>query len=181
VSDESRLLITPETKIGKLLENYPFLEEILIEMAPPFEKLRNPVLRKTVARVTTLRHAAKVGGVNLSDLINNLRRNAGQTEAADSEVVQSETDGGKNSNTKPDWLEPGHIVKSYDARELIEGGEQPIGTVIELLKELSSKQILELITPFVPAPLIDKAKKLKYKSWSTEEESDLVKTYFYHE
>ena len=56
-----RPLITPETKVGALLDAYPELEAVLIELAPPFRKLKNPVLRRTVARLTSLAQAAKVG------------------------------------------------------------------------------------------------------------------------
>jgi len=190
--------ITPDTKIGALLENYPFLEEVLIEMAPQFEKLRNPVLRKTVARVTSLHHAAKVGGVNLAKLINTLRRNAGQEEidpvdandsgiahltGAQTEKSKSQLQSSKyersTQSKKPVWFDPDLIVKSFDARESIDRGEQPIGIVMEQLKELADNQIMELITSFLPAPLIDRAEKKGYTTWSFEEEPDLVRTYFY--
>ena len=69
--------ITPETKVAKLLEAYPDLEEVLIGLAPAFGKLRNPVLRKSVAKVATLRQAAKVGGISLAEMINALREKAG--------------------------------------------------------------------------------------------------------
>jgi hypothetical protein len=45
---ESRFQISPETKIGALLEKFQDLEKPLLEMAPEFKKLKNPVLRKTM-------------------------------------------------------------------------------------------------------------------------------------
>ena len=33
--------ITPQTKVAELLDAYPELEDVLVEMAPPFKKLRN--------------------------------------------------------------------------------------------------------------------------------------------
>ena len=42
--------ITPDTRIGTLLEKFPELEETLIELAPSFDKLKNPFLRKTVGK-----------------------------------------------------------------------------------------------------------------------------------
>ena len=91
------LEILPETKVGELLDHYPELEAKLIEIAPPFKKLRNKMLRKTIAKVTTLKQAAKVGNVPLSELVNKLRNEIGQPEIEiDNEkavVVQ-----------KPDWV-----------------------------------------------------------------------------
>jgi hypothetical protein len=59
--------ITPSTKVGDMLDNYPELEETLIGIAPPFKKLKNPFLRKTVAKVATLKHIASVGNVPLNE------------------------------------------------------------------------------------------------------------------
>ena len=50
----SELIIAPKTKVAELIDAYPQLEQVLIDYVPAFEKLRNPVLRKTVARITTL-------------------------------------------------------------------------------------------------------------------------------
>ncbi|HJZ98426.1 MAG TPA: DUF1858 domain-containing protein, partial [Candidatus Solibacter sp.] len=68
--------IEPGTRIGSLLDAYPELEEVLIGMAATFEKLRNPVLRKTVGKVATLEQAAKIGGVGLRELVSRLREAA---------------------------------------------------------------------------------------------------------
>lgn len=47
---EKKPAITPETRVGELLDAYPQLEEALIRMAPAFAKPKNPLLRRTVAR-----------------------------------------------------------------------------------------------------------------------------------
>ena len=57
--------ITPETKVAQLLEDHPALEEVLVSLAPAFSKLRNPVLRRTIARVTTLKRAAEVRNMTM--------------------------------------------------------------------------------------------------------------------
>src|SRR5262249_41576159 len=65
--------IDPDTTVGALLDAYPEAEAVLIDLAPAFAKLRNPVVRRTVAKVATLEHAAKIGGVSLRTLIGKLR------------------------------------------------------------------------------------------------------------
>ena len=57
--------ITPDSKVGALLQEFPQLEEVLMRMSPAFGHLRNPILRKTVAKVATLRQIAKIGDVPL--------------------------------------------------------------------------------------------------------------------
>jgi hypothetical protein len=74
---DNPLQIRPSTKVADLLDAYPELEEILINMAPPFKKLKNPILRKSVAKVATLQQAAIVGRVDVSSMIDQLRKAVG--------------------------------------------------------------------------------------------------------
>ena len=62
-----KLIISPKTKVGELLDVYPELEPVLMSMSPAFEKLRNPVLRKTVARVATF--AAGIYAAPILDML----------------------------------------------------------------------------------------------------------------
>jgi Domain of unknown function (DUF1858) len=71
------LTIGPETTVGALLTAFPELEGVLIDMASAFAKLRNPVVRRTVAKVATLEQVATIGGVNLQGMIHKLRDAAG--------------------------------------------------------------------------------------------------------
>ncbi len=169
-----QIQITPETKIGALLEQYPELEEVLIELAPAFKKLRNPILRKTVARVATLRQVAQIGDVNLGNLINTLRSKVGMalTEQAVPELED------KAGSTPPDWWNPSRVVHRLDARPLIDAGEQPITRVMNELKNLKGDEIYELITPFLPAPLIDLAKKQGFRCWPQQQDPNTFHTFF---
>jgi hypothetical protein len=106
-----KLIITPKTKVSELLNAYPEMEEKLLEMAPQFSKLHNPLLRKTIARVTTLSQAAIVGGIKVDELVNGLRTLSGQdvTDIADQQKEQY-------TYKQPDWFIADNIEKSIDAR-----------------------------------------------------------------
>lgn len=164
--------INPDTKVGALLKHYPELENVLMEMSPAFNKLKNPVLRKTVAKVATLRQVAKVGNIALADLINELRKTVNQKEYSGEEPA------GDKKNIEPDWLDVSKIVASFDARQAIESGSQPINNVMSALYKLKPGEQFELITPFEPAPLIELAASKGYDSWTVRKSPDLVKTYF---
>jgi len=168
-----QISITPETKVGALLDRFPELEDVLIEMAPAFKKLRNPILRKTVAKVATLRQVAQIGEVDLGTLINTLRAKVGM-EAI--ETFAAATD--SQASTPPPWWEESRIVRHLDARPLIEAGEQPIHRVLDELKTLHEHEIYELITPFLPAPLIDIAKKQGFRTWSQQRDRSTFYTFF---
>ena len=164
--------ITPETKIGAMLEHFPQLEDILIELAPEFKKLRNPILRKTVVRVTSLRQAAALGKISLPEMINRLREEAGLEGKFDVDDV-----GEIVSRDEPEWFSLTRIVKSFDARPMLEAGEQPIQIVLAECHNLKDGEIYELITPFLPAPLIDSAKEKGCLVWAKEESKGVFKTY----
>jgi hypothetical protein len=82
-------IITPKTKVGELLDAFPQLEGSLIEMAPAFIKLRNPLLRRTIARVATLQQAALTGDVPVGELVRRLREEAGQSTERGTEGERS--------------------------------------------------------------------------------------------
>src|SRR6185369_7955137 len=64
--------ITPSTKVGEVLNHYPESLEIFIRRGFPL--LRNPVLRKTVARTITIEQACRREGVDLSGLLDELQQ-----------------------------------------------------------------------------------------------------------
>lgn len=163
----NKIQITPEIKISELLDNFPEIEEKLIEVAPPFKKLRNPVLRKTIAKVTTLRQASKVAEISLAELINNLRAQAGQNQI----VVNDE----QNKSIKsPKWVIDNKIVITYDARIDLENGSHPVAKVTKEIFTLKESELYLLITPFYPGPLVDIVKEKGFDTFtSTESESEV--------
>ncbi len=151
--------ITPDMKVGQLLDAYPELEEVLIDIAPAFEKLKNPVLRRTVAKITSLHQAARVGGVSLGEMIGRLRKAAGIEE-------EWLGDDASAAAARPDWLDKVEVVTTHDARAEIEEGGHPLPKVMAALKDLQPGQAHVLITPFVPAPMVDKVKEQGFVAWS---------------
>jgi hypothetical protein len=168
--------ITPEMKVAKLLESYPDLEAVLLDMSPAFAKLKNPILRRTVTRVASLKQIAEVGGVPLAKLINTLRQAAGIREAF---AVEQAAPGPQTP--APDWVRPERVAKSYDARAAIDSGGRPIEQALSDLAALAPGELYELITPFVPSPLIETARKRGIRVWSEQPGPDIVKTYFSRE
>jgi hypothetical protein len=167
-----KLIITPKTKVHELLQVYPELEETLIELAPVFKKLKNPVLRRTIARVTTLQQAAQVGEIPVHKLVNTLRQKVGQDTLEGIETVAG------GDTKRPSWFNPEKIVKQLDARPVIEQGGHPLGDVLTDIRDLNPGDIYELITPFLPAPLIERVVDQGFDAWSKKETEDRIRTYF---
>jgi len=133
----SKLIITPKTKIFDLLEAFPDLEETLIAQAPQFAKLRNPLLRKTIGKVTTLSQAAAVGGLKVEELVNALRKKAGQSHLSEFDHQQV-----NYITVKPGWFNQKRVAQTIDVRDILHEGEQPVHEVLSSVKKLKKKEIL---------------------------------------
>jgi len=164
--------ILPSTRVGALLDRYPQLEDVLISLAPPFRKLKNPLLRKGVARVASLQHVAVVGGMSAGELVNKLRAAVGQSAIAPGDS----SDAVSYFPDQPDWFDAAKIVTSIDERAA-ERDKMPIAGVLQAAVHLGSTEIIELITTFIPAPGIDILKGKGFLVWSVRDEGKLVRTY----
>jgi hypothetical protein len=161
--------ITPHTNLNELLDAYPELEDKFIELAPLFIKLKNPALRKTIAKVTNLKQASTIANVPLADLINGLRKQAGMNEIK----VNKE-----NSNMpKPNWVTENKIKINYDATMDIQSGKHPADKVSREIMTLAENESYVLTTPFVPAPLINIIEEKGFETFSDQESANLFHTY----
>ena len=70
--------INHNTTVNDLLNEYPQLQQVLIDHDPKFEKLKNPILRKSIGRVATLEQASAVINISSTDFINHLRKAVNQ-------------------------------------------------------------------------------------------------------
>lgn len=163
--------ITPDTRVAELLKNFPELEELLVTLSPDFAKLRNPILRRTVAKVTTLRQAAKIGKLSVGELINTLRRAAGLPD------MNSESDSNSQPESRPEWVTGRDLAQSFDAGPLIESGGNPLATVLAHVKLLEAGKRYELLTPFLPAPLIDILRGKGFLTWSEQGPAGIYHTH----
>ena len=164
--------ITPKTTVYAVLDSYPELEEVLIRMAPAFKKLKNPILRNSVAKVATLKHAAAVGGVDLNEMISILRKGVGQD---DLDSIYLNTD---YLEEKPNWFSQEKVITSIDESRLENKDKMPITYVLKEAKDLQEDEIIELVTSFLPAPGIDVMRNKKYDSWTYKENDSVYRSYF---
>lgn len=149
----SAVSINPETKVGELLEAYPALEETLVSLAPAFSNLKNPIMRRTVARVATLAQAARVGGVDVREMVLRLRTAAGLS--GEPIALPSAMPSNEASAQPPEWFDEARVVARLDADEILARGEHPLGAVKGAAARLPAGQQLLLTSSFLPAPLID--------------------------
>lgn len=166
--------INPSVTIHALLEAYPELEDVLIGIAPPFRKLKNPFLRKTVAKVATLKHVSSVGGVSLDSLIAKLCDAAGQPRS-DASYADEQYFG-----EQPAWFSEDKITLSMDEERNENKDEMTLVAILRESKNVKPGEIIELVTTFLPAPGIDAMRSKGYAVWVKKEEGEegIIKSYF---
>jgi hypothetical protein len=155
--------ITPETTVGDLLRRYPQLDEPLACLVPAYKAL-SPALRQTVGASMTLHHLASNGNVALGALITGLRAAAGVEDVAEAGAL-------------PAWVAAASRTVTLDARPMLAAGAHPLQEVMNGLAALGEGEVYEMITPFVPAPLVDMARSRGFETCSAWE-GEVVRTFF---
>ena len=169
---KDELEILPSTTVHELLTAYPELEERLIGIAPPFKKLQNPLLRKSIAKVATIRNIASVGSIPIDELVNKLRAEVGL--AKNNKSYEDET----YFTSKPAWFSADKVSISIVEEEVQDKDKMTVVTVLREAKKLKRGEIIELITTFLPAPGIDTMRSKGYSVWTMKDEGNTIRTYF---
>jgi len=143
------LAITPQTRVGAVLDAYPELLATLLALSPSFEKLKNPVLRRTVAKVATLQAAAAMAEIDAVTLVDALRREVGQPP------LQDVAAGPAGEATAPDWISDVRVAHTVFADELLADGAHPLARVQSLRATLSPGEAVRIVSGFRPEPLLE--------------------------
>jgi hypothetical protein len=79
---------------------------------------------------------------------------------------------------RPSWAALSAATRTLDARPIIAAGEHPAGQVMALLASLREGEVLQLLTPFIPEPLIARVRAAGFLSHTVVEEAGLARTFF---
>ncbi len=147
--------ITPKTKIADMIARHPELVDVLVSYNARFGLLKNPVMRNTFARLATVQHAAKVAGVNLSELISTLNRAAGEA-VPDTVAADLEERSGTPSVPVRNFIEQRSVrTTPLDVRDIMKTGGEPFQIIMKTAARIPQGEALILETLFEPVPLYD--------------------------
>ncbi|MHC1707711.1 MAG: DUF438 domain-containing protein [Bacteroidales bacterium] len=77
----------------------------------------------------------------------------------------------------PAWYRPEKVKIHFDARPVLAQGGHPVGEILQRIEEMKAEEILEIITPFLPSPMIDKVREAGCETFS-KEDNGLFYSYF---
>ena len=130
--------LNPNVKVNDLLNRYPFLKDFLITLSPEFKMLDNPIMRKTVGRVASLKKAAMIAGLDvqkvLDDIAAEIRRKTNETV-----VVSYSPGGAEEQDLKIETLKD--IIKELHAGKDAESQKQKFH---ELIKDVAPWEIAQM-------------------------------------
>lgn len=148
------MVIRPDDRVADVLARDERLVDVFVSVSSHFNKLRNPTLRKVMARLVTVEQAARVAGVDAVELLGRLNRALGlEAEAAAGERRPPL----ETAELRP---LPAHIatlpaerIVDLDVREDLGRGAEPFSRIMEARRRVPAGGVLRLRAPFEPAPL----------------------------
>jgi uncharacterized protein (DUF2249 family) len=123
---------------------------VLLETSAHFQKLQNPLLRKTLAPRVTIEQASKIAGVNLSELLQKLNKKIGANMPI--ETAPSAAPPTQRNAERPAILDKLQPVE-LDVRPILQGGTDPLKMILQTVEQLAPDQHLHLLNSFEPIPL----------------------------
>ena len=169
--------------------------EVFIAASPRFEALREPVMRKTMARLATAEQAARVGGIEPEFLLAQLNAGAERSRASENPAPQPQTSAAESTaagthkhgqdGMSPMEAEAGQLrvpeeaphslravpvekIVDLDVRDALREGQEPFSQIMAARRTVPEGGALRLRAIFEPAPLYAVMQKQGFAHWTQE-------------
>jgi len=168
-------LITENDTIYDIVTRYPEVKERLLELSPRYERLNNPALFQTVARITTVKKAAMMGNIYLREMLYQLNDAIGLGEV----FLKQEKEATKGISLamgsvevlpQPSWWEKRQDFVRLDVR----GKSHPFHEITAEVEKLQPGEGLMVFQDFVPYPLIDYFTQQGYETYYEKDGDGVV-------
>lgn len=137
------------TVVADVIAGDPDAVERLANLHSAFRKLRNPILRRTMARLVTLGDAARIAGIPVETVV----------AVANGEAPPPLDEAADNVSTAPEPTPPWvatldlEAATRLDVRPMFERGEPPLGEIMRAAAKIAEGGTLIVEAPFDPVPL----------------------------
>jgi uncharacterized protein (DUF2249 family) len=163
-------------KVCDVLARDERLVEVFARQSPHFGKLRNPGLRRVMARLVTVEQAARICGAPIETLVNELNRARGIEAPADG---ASPADVQTAAVTAAPRFAPGACVVELDVREDLRQGREPFSRIMGAVAALGGDEVLCLRATFEPVPLFSVMAKRGFDHAAEQLAADDWRVWFY--
>jgi len=169
------MIITENTRISEIIKHDSRAIDVIASINKHFKKLKNPVLRKILAPRVSIADAAKIGGVPVCVLIDNLIKIGFEVDD-DCACGEVENENKNKTTTEKKVMKKENIIE-MDVRPVLERGDDPFEAIMARLKTMKTGYTLKIINTFEPIPLLNILKKKGYIYLTERPEPGIVHTY----
>lgn len=175
--EDRQAVVHPEMKVAEVLRRWPELLQVLVEASPAFQKLKNPLLRKTMPNLVTVAQAARMGGLEPEELVARLNRALGVEARPEVPIGQAESLLG---TPPPSWLSA-PVGFQLDVRPILERGGEPFQAIMAAAQEVEPGKRLVLEVLFEPIPLYKVLGKQGFLAWCERLGERHYRAHFYRQ
>lgn len=182
------LPVSADQSVAAVLKKHPELLDVFTAQSKAFDRLKNPLMRKTFARMANVGQAAGMAGIPVDDLLRALNSALGVSAAdIDAALAVVSADAGPAAGaaaaagaggggpaadaavqSAPDWVAVAPVVAELDARDMQRRGEDPFFTIMDAARSVDVGQSLTLRNTFKPTPLLGVLGKKGFASWAEQ-------------
>lgn len=179
------MVIRRTDRVADVLAQDESLVEAFVAVSDAFRTLRNPVMRRTMARLATVEHAARVAGLDPDDLVARLNAAAGGEPGAHNDPPRP-----SEETPMPDTREPvppalaripAERVVDLDVRDDLRNGHEPFSRIMAARREVPEGGALRLRAIFEPAPLYAVMGRQGFEHWTERLADDDWRVTFYRD
>jgi len=146
--------VAASDRVSEVLSRDTSLVEVFVRAAPQLAKLRNPAMRRVMARLVTIEQVARMAGVSCDTLLNDLNASLGIAPAASPMASAPPSDERTAGPTVGSAARPtGATEVTLDVRNDLRAGREPFSTIMAAIAKLPTDDVLHLRTIFEPLPL----------------------------
>jgi len=146
--------IVASDRVSDVLARDESLKEVFIQAAPQLAKLRNPAMRRVMARLVTIEQVARMAGLSCDDLLQDLNAALGVGRDASPPAPARRSDEHtarqpRDTAARP----PGATEVILDVRDDLRAGREPFSAIMATIANLATDDVVHLRTIFEPLPL----------------------------
>jgi uncharacterized protein (DUF2249 family) len=172
--------IRREDRVSAVLARDESLIDVFAAMSPAFERLRNPGMRKVMARLVTIEQAARIAGISADELVRRLNRQEIAATGSEPEMNMPDdvTPEAAGMPAALAALAADRIVE-VDVREDLRAGREPFSRIMKARQEVPAGGALRLRAIFEPVPLYAVMAKQGFAHHTEKLDDDDWSVWFY--
>lgn len=146
--------VAASDRVSDVLSRDESLVEVFVRAAPQLAKLRNPAMRRVMARLVTIEHVARMAGVSCEALLDDLNSSLGIVPGASPPAATSQSGEGTAGRMPHAAARPTDATEvMLDVRDDLRAGREPFSTIMAAVANLATGDVLHLRAIFEPLPL----------------------------